>query len=180
MKQTYREEARMASGSGKPRTYQMVVAKANHRKTRTLLLLKDYLRDDLSSCSSSGFRSLPRRQCCLQQLQPRASAKSVLQKALEALFNAIKSRNKGGVGVLSRSFFWKKASKRESISTCSLTDAEMEGSVTTTNTCSVTNSARVSACMHFNYHCFSSFFLFENFKFGIPCQIWISGRDKPN
>ncbi|KHN25731.1 uncharacterized protein LOC114405862 [Glycine soja] len=135
----------MASGSGKPRTYQMVVAKANHRKTRTLLLLKDYLRDDLSSCSSSGFRSLPRRQCCLQQLQPRASAKSVLQKALEALFNAIKSRNKGGVGVLSRSFFWKKASKRESISTCSLTDVEMEGSVTTTNTCSVTNSARVDS-----------------------------------
>ncbi|KAK9103446.1 hypothetical protein Sjap_020700 [Stephania japonica] len=26
-------------------------------------ILKDYLRDDLSSCSSSGFRSLPRRSC---------------------------------------------------------------------------------------------------------------------
>lgn len=27
-------------------------------------MLKDYLLDDLSSCSSSGFRSYPRRQCC--------------------------------------------------------------------------------------------------------------------
>lgn len=28
------------------------------------LLLKDYLLDDLSSCSSNGFKSFPRRQCC--------------------------------------------------------------------------------------------------------------------
>lgn len=28
------------------------------------LMLKDYLRDDLRSCSSSGFKSFPRRQCC--------------------------------------------------------------------------------------------------------------------
>ncbi|KAG8382300.1 hypothetical protein BUALT_Bualt05G0062500 [Buddleja alternifolia] len=28
------------------------------------LLLKDYLLDDMSSCSSNGFKSLPRRQCC--------------------------------------------------------------------------------------------------------------------
>ncbi|CAK9188632.1 unnamed protein product [Ilex paraguariensis] len=28
------------------------------------LMLKDYLLDDLSSCSSNGFRSYPRRQCC--------------------------------------------------------------------------------------------------------------------
>ncbi|KAJ9147847.1 hypothetical protein P3X46_029963 [Hevea brasiliensis] len=28
------------------------------------LMLKDYLRDDLSSCSSNGFKSFPRRQCC--------------------------------------------------------------------------------------------------------------------
>lgn len=28
------------------------------------LLLKDYLLDDFSSCSSNGFRSFPRRQCC--------------------------------------------------------------------------------------------------------------------
>ncbi|XP_038906459.1 uncharacterized protein LOC120092443 [Benincasa hispida] len=27
-------------------------------------MLKDYLLDDLSSCSSNGFRSFPRRQCC--------------------------------------------------------------------------------------------------------------------
>ncbi|KAA3460167.1 UAA transporter [Gossypium australe] len=38
------------------------------RKTLSLekksLMLKDYLRDDLGSCSSSGFKSFPRRQCC--------------------------------------------------------------------------------------------------------------------
>ncbi|KAL3818118.1 hypothetical protein ACJIZ3_004023 [Penstemon smallii] len=28
------------------------------------LLLKDYLLDDFSSCSSNGFKSFPRRQCC--------------------------------------------------------------------------------------------------------------------
>lgn len=27
-------------------------------------MLKDYLLDDMSSCSSNGFRSFPRRQCC--------------------------------------------------------------------------------------------------------------------
>ncbi|XP_050265921.1 uncharacterized protein LOC126709654 [Quercus robur] len=31
---------------------------------RPLMMLKDYLRDDLSSCSSNGFKSFPRRQCC--------------------------------------------------------------------------------------------------------------------
>ncbi|XVF10678.1 hypothetical protein REPUB_Repub07fG0203200 [Reevesia pubescens] len=38
------------------------------RKTLSIekkpLMLKDYLRDDLSSCSSTGFNSFPRRQCC--------------------------------------------------------------------------------------------------------------------
>ncbi|KAK0587908.1 hypothetical protein LWI29_031098 [Acer saccharum] len=33
-------------------------------ETRPILMLKDYLRDDLSSCSSNGFESFPRRQCC--------------------------------------------------------------------------------------------------------------------
>ncbi|KAK9984468.1 hypothetical protein SO802_033993 [Lithocarpus litseifolius] len=31
---------------------------------RPLMMLKDFLRDDLSSCSSNGFKSFPRRQCC--------------------------------------------------------------------------------------------------------------------
>lgn len=31
---------------------------------RRPLMLKDYLRDDLSSCSSNGFKPFPRRQCC--------------------------------------------------------------------------------------------------------------------
>ncbi|GAA0187156.1 hypothetical protein LIER_34444 [Lithospermum erythrorhizon] len=34
------------------------------KSTPKLLLLKDYLLDDFSSCSSNGFRSYPRRQCC--------------------------------------------------------------------------------------------------------------------
>ncbi|EEF51088.1 uncharacterized protein LOC8265402 [Ricinus communis] len=31
---------------------------------RPLMMLKDYLQDDFSSCSSNGFKSFPRRQCC--------------------------------------------------------------------------------------------------------------------
>ncbi|KAF3448482.1 hypothetical protein FNV43_RR09195 [Rhamnella rubrinervis] len=38
------------------------------RKSKTSerrpLMLKDFLMEDLSSCSSNGFKSLPRRQCC--------------------------------------------------------------------------------------------------------------------
>lgn len=78
------------------------------------LLLKDYLRDDLSSCSSSGFKSLPRRQCCttvgfsrdpklqrkkrntLPRQQSNSSSSSstmslALQRASEVVINAIKS-----------------------------------------------------------------------------------------
>ncbi|XP_027362599.1 uncharacterized protein LOC113870201 [Abrus precatorius] len=164
----------MASGSDKPLSYP---------ETSTLLLLKDYLRDDLSSCSSSGFRSLPRRQCCFQPLSSSCSAQSTLRKASEAFLNAIKSVAISALQrspsltqtqwstakrghrlstslsrrLLSRSF-WRRSSKGgktttfkstvntnscpESHFTCSLTNAEIEGSVTTTNTCSVTNSTR--------------------------------------
>ncbi|XP_054775923.1 uncharacterized protein LOC129284458 [Prosopis cineraria] len=52
---------KMAS-CGKPLRDQMLTAKQLRRPSN--MLLKDYLRDDLSSCSSSGFKSLPRRQCC--------------------------------------------------------------------------------------------------------------------
>ncbi|KAH7514022.1 uncharacterized protein LOC107434890 [Ziziphus jujuba] len=34
------------------------------RKSTKPLMLKDYLMDDQSSCSSNGFKSFPRRQCC--------------------------------------------------------------------------------------------------------------------
>lgn len=34
------------------------------RKPMKPLMLKDFLLDDLSSCSSNGFKSFPRRQCC--------------------------------------------------------------------------------------------------------------------
>uniref|UniRef100_A0A7C9FLJ7 Uncharacterized protein n=2 Tax=Opuntia streptacantha TaxID=393608 RepID=A0A7C9FLJ7_OPUST len=36
-------------------------------------LLQDYLRDDANSCSSNGFRSFPRRECC-------AAVKSIIDK----------------------------------------------------------------------------------------------------
>ncbi|CAK7335439.1 unnamed protein product [Dovyalis caffra] len=81
------------------------------------LMLKDYLLDDLSSCSSNGFKSFPRRQCCTtvrflleidlktkhqqQQHQKQLSKRSrsskaasttisALQKASVAVINAVK------------------------------------------------------------------------------------------
>ncbi|KAG6788382.1 hypothetical protein POTOM_004447 [Populus tomentosa] len=78
------------------------------------LLLKDYLLDDQSSCSSNGFKSFPRRRCCTtvrllleidlktkQQQQPtqlfkRSKSKaasttiSALQKASVAVMKAVK------------------------------------------------------------------------------------------
>ncbi|KAJ6712402.1 hypothetical protein OIU79_008595 [Salix purpurea] len=77
------------------------------------LTLKDYLLDDLSSCSSSGFKSFPRHRCCTtirflleidlktKQQPPRqlfkrsksraaSSAISALQKASVAVINAVK------------------------------------------------------------------------------------------
>ncbi|KAK8538045.1 hypothetical protein V6N13_096166 [Hibiscus sabdariffa] len=91
------------------------------RKTLSIetkpLMLKDYLRDDLSSCSSSGFKSFPRRQCCTtvrflleadlkkskhnystatkrllkgSRLKPGSVTVSALQRASEAVLNAVK------------------------------------------------------------------------------------------
>ncbi|PON57508.1 hypothetical protein PanWU01x14_174140 [Parasponia andersonii] len=81
------------------------------------LMLKDYLLDDLSSCSSNGFKSFPRRQCCstvrflleidLKQNQPKNIANkkqrvfrsrsrsrgftiSALRRASDAVINAVK------------------------------------------------------------------------------------------
>ncbi|KAJ9173527.1 hypothetical protein P3X46_016650 [Hevea brasiliensis] len=81
------------------------------------VMLKDYLRDDLSSCSSNGFKSFPRRQCCTtvrflleidlntkpnpkhtrQQFFKRSRSSkaasttiSALQKASEAVIKAVK------------------------------------------------------------------------------------------
>ncbi|XVF52819.1 hypothetical protein PTKIN_Ptkin05aG0049200 [Pterospermum kingtungense] len=80
------------------------------------LMLKDYLGDDLSSCSSSGFKSFPRRQCCTTvrllleadlkkskdyssitkrllkrtRSKPDSTTISALQKASEAVLNAFK------------------------------------------------------------------------------------------
>ncbi|KAL5554874.1 hypothetical protein UlMin_037110 [Ulmus minor] len=81
------------------------------------LMLKDYLLDDLSSCSSNGFNSFPRRQCCTtvrflleielnhkqstvnnpkrlpSRSRSRAAASitiSALQRASDAVINAVK------------------------------------------------------------------------------------------
>ncbi|CAI9093931.1 OLC1v1029544C1 [Oldenlandia corymbosa var. corymbosa] len=106
-------------------------------------LLKDYLLDDLSSCSSSGFRSYPRRQCCtsvrfllevdLKNKPPRYIKKppqksplkpppSAFQRASAAVINTFKSsNNKLKFTLLPRSLsrkllkrsFWKKSDRKE-------------------------------------------------------------------
>ncbi|WJX94546.1 hypothetical protein P8452_75951 [Trifolium repens] len=111
--------------------------------SKPTLLLKDYLRDDLSSCSSSSFKSFPRRQCCTtvgflleKDLQIKRNKKktplprqrptvNALQRASGAVITAIKSlsssQKKASSGVLSRSFsrkllsrrFWRKAAKEQ-------------------------------------------------------------------
>ncbi|ESW27562.1 hypothetical protein PHAVU_003G212900 [Phaseolus vulgaris] len=100
----------MAFTGAKPLCNTSLIHTSKHTPKRPLLL-KDYLRDDLSSCSSNGFKSLPRRQCCTTvgffvekdpQLQRktrstlpprrrRRSSVSVLQRASVAVINAIKS-----------------------------------------------------------------------------------------
>ncbi|KAL2321663.1 hypothetical protein Fmac_026042 [Flemingia macrophylla] len=112
----------MASSGGK--------ALCNNHSPKRSVLLKDYLRDDLSSCSSNGFKSFPRQQCCstvrFQRPRSGGSSYSALQRASRAIMNAVKSRKndetkKGSSGFLSRSFsrkvlgrsFWRKATRRE-------------------------------------------------------------------
>ncbi|KAI6707268.1 hypothetical protein NL676_010230 [Syzygium grande] len=89
----------------------------HHRKSFKMdprpLMLKDYLRDDMSSCSSNGFHTIPRRQCCStvrflleidlkaapstpSKRRPRRSSRrspataSVLQRASVKVLNAMK------------------------------------------------------------------------------------------
>ncbi|BAT75943.1 hypothetical protein LR48_Vigan01g222700 [Vigna angularis] len=117
----------MAFAAAKPFSNNSLMHTTKHPPKRPLLL-KDYLRDDLGSCSSNGFKSLPRRRCCTTvgffvekdlQLQRktrntlprrRRSSVSALQRASVAVINAIKSlptSQKGGRakrgGVLCRS-----------------------------------------------------------------------------
>lgn len=105
--------------------------------SKPTLLLKDYLRDDLSSGSSSGFKSFPRRQCCttvgfhletdlkLQRKKrnsklPRRKNQTVLQRASEAVITAIKllplslssQTKKASTSLLSRSFSRRLLSRR--------------------------------------------------------------------
>lgn len=82
------------------------------------LLLKDHLMDDMSSCSSNGFKSFPRRQCCstvrfvhdfdrrnklllLQQQKAYVSStkppsKSSSRSALQTVISAVKRLHFGG------------------------------------------------------------------------------------
>lgn len=102
------------------------------------LMLKDFLMDDLSSCSSNGFKSFPRRQCCttvrflldidlstkrlLKRSRSRAASTtfSALQRASEAVINAVKHfpflsvKSPRSVSrKLLRKSFWRKAERDE-------------------------------------------------------------------
>ncbi|XP_042068231.1 uncharacterized protein LOC121811441 isoform X2 [Salvia splendens] len=63
---------------------------------RAPLLLKDHLLDDMSSCSSNGFKSFPRRQCCtaVRLLDATRSQKAFVKppalSALQSVIAAVK------------------------------------------------------------------------------------------
>ncbi|CAN0907477.1 hypothetical protein LINGRAHAP2_LOCUS24826 [Linum grandiflorum] len=102
------------------------------KKDRSPLMLQDYLRDDtISSCSSNGFKSFPRRQCCptttvrlLLQIDLNSKPKPPLfhkaskavVKAVRSLpFNSSSSRKKPlhlskslSRRLLRKSFFWRR------------------------------------------------------------------------
>ncbi|XP_058734059.1 uncharacterized protein LOC131605753 [Vicia villosa] len=130
----------MASNICKPSRRDHSLIKTTKCASKPTLLLKDYLRDDLSSCSSSGFKSFPRRQCCTTvgfvkekdlklQRKKRSTASTLprrrptvtaLQRASGAVITAIRSLSsqksckpkKASTGVLSRSFSRKLLSRR--------------------------------------------------------------------
>ncbi|XP_047947478.1 uncharacterized protein LOC125193677 [Salvia hispanica] len=99
---------------------------------RAPLLLKDHLLEDMSSCSSNGFKSFPRRQCCTavgfrrRQTRPRAKppanpALSALQRAISAVkrlqFGAAEKMKKRSDLSLGSSFFlfWRRRPERKEI-----------------------------------------------------------------
>ncbi|KAK1438657.1 hypothetical protein QVD17_04466 [Tagetes erecta] len=94
------------------------------------VLLKDHLLDDLSSCSSNGFRSYPRRQCCTKvryliqidlnnkhppSLKSKSKSSSVLRKASTAVVNVFRNFHfsskprKPNLQKLSKHGLWKKS-----------------------------------------------------------------------
>lgn len=99
------------------------------------LMLKDYLRDDMSSCSSNGFPSFPRRQCCTTTVRflleidlkvkdssltkrflPRTTSRkialstiSTLQKASDAVIRVFKQFPLPSSRKLILRSFWKKS-----------------------------------------------------------------------
>ncbi|KAJ0247209.1 Uncharacterized protein HA466_0166440 [Hirschfeldia incana] len=64
------------------------------KKRSKPLILRDYLLDDLSSCSSNGFKSLPRHQSTTGDIKRRLTCglafTHAVQKASTALLNAVK------------------------------------------------------------------------------------------
>ncbi|OVA16159.1 hypothetical protein BVC80_8929g21 [Macleaya cordata] len=64
---------------------------------RRIVLLKDFLRDDMSSCSSSGFKSFPRRTCCsysirnLLEMDLKSTAPNNTRKLLQSRSKASSS-----------------------------------------------------------------------------------------
>ncbi|CAI9274345.1 unnamed protein product [Lactuca saligna] len=98
------------------------------------VLLKDYLIDDLSSCSSNGFRSYPRRPCCTKVrylieidlnkhinlrptkkkfLRSKSKSSSVLQKASAAVVNVFKHFQFSGSGKRAKANFLPKNLSRK-------------------------------------------------------------------
>ncbi|XP_045792524.1 uncharacterized protein LOC123887284 [Trifolium pratense] len=135
----------MASNFCKPsrRDNSLIIKTSKYPSKPPTLMLKDYLRDDdLSSCSSSGFKSFPRRRqyCCttvgflpekdLQLKHKKRKTKTntnttklprrrpTLERASEAVITAIKSlsssqkKANSTTGVLSRSFSRKLLSRK--------------------------------------------------------------------
>ncbi|XP_047940197.1 uncharacterized protein LOC125187617 [Salvia hispanica] len=104
---------------------------------RAPLLLKDHLLDDMSSCSSNGFKSFPRRQCCTavrlldntrsQKAFVKPPALSALQSVIAAVKRLAKSsekKKKVKSNFLPRSFskrlfrrggFWRRQAEPEEI-----------------------------------------------------------------
>ncbi|XP_042051126.1 uncharacterized protein LOC121796344 [Salvia splendens] len=98
---------------------------------RAPLLLKDHLLQDMSSCSSNGFKSFPRRQCCTTvRFRPRQKPRSSFVKppanpalsALQSVISAVKRLHFGAAekmkkNDLSSSFFlfWRRKPERKEI-----------------------------------------------------------------
>ncbi|XP_022873243.1 uncharacterized protein LOC111392198 [Olea europaea var. sylvestris] len=128
-------------GDGWSGSYASSVTVGNMIKAKAIkpFLLKDYLLDDFSSCSSNGFKSFPRRQCCatvrflididkknippppLLKTPSKSASSTALNSAFQCVINALKhlpfapsAAAKSLTAILKRSF-WKRTSSHKEI-----------------------------------------------------------------